>query len=126
MTTLVLGDSNFTMNEAMSGGGVCAMGHCTVNATSCMWMHNGADMSGGGIKVGDTTSLMVSTCYLYNNSANDGGGVYAAEGSMATAIETVWEQNRAVMQGGGVMGNGSTTVQLYTCTFTMNTATDGA
>eukprot|EP00961_Rhodomonas_salina_P140491 1890504-Rhodomonas_salina.1 len=102
------------------------MDNCNVSVASCMWMHNGADMSGGGIKVMHTTPLLLRNCYLYNNSANDGGGVYAADFSPLTALETIWERNRAVMQGGGVMGNGSTTVQLYTCTFTMNTATDGA
>ena len=126
---LIIKNSIFSNNIALSGGGVniSLHGGGSVEFSNCTIYNNTARYGGGmDISTYRNGSIKFSNCTIYNNTAQFGGGmdIYTyGNGSIELSNCTIYN-NTSWYDGGGVdistYGNGS--IELSNCTIYNNTA----
>ena len=112
-------NSNFTNNNAKWGGAVRF--NTEGNVTDCNFDNNSATSFGGGINFAVTTANVLN-CNLNDNKAVSGGGIYFASGS-GSLDNCTFANNSASNSGGGIIFiNGTKEGSLVNCSFTDNKA----
>ena len=110
------GNSSFTNNSALFGGGVCAWSHAKVGISgTSKFIGNSAHIKGGGVCARRNATVGISgTSNFINNSAQeDGGGVYARNDATVDISGTSkFIGNSANVSGGGVFSTRHTKVSL--------------
>jgi len=95
-----------------------------MNSTSTQWDH----YDGGGMFNDYNSHPTLTRCQFIANAAiHDAGGVFIGRDSSATFTDCVFESNTAGIDGGGVCYYDQGSDALFiSCTFTGNSACDGA
>jgi predicted outer membrane repeat protein len=127
-----INNCRFEQNEAIEGGAVYAFGKARLTITHTVFEDNAARY-GGAVMDREGNQSVYSHCTFANNRASrDGGAVYVDYGSHAAFSNTAFTANHAVSRGGALYEISrasqleATVVAIETCTFTGNTAQEGA
>lgn len=134
-STATIRNCTFTDNPATTGGGGMYADHASPTLVDCTFSHNsggvgviggggGGGGSGGGGFWASGGAAILTNCLFTDNSASFGGGVYNNESSHATTTNCTFVSNHA-NEAGGLYAL-SSDVSVAGCTFTGNTASDGA
>lgn len=110
-------------NTSNSGGGLSSWYGCVMTTTrttvhNCRAINNGGDVC----VVGTFTALNSD---FSDGVASDGGGLYGEDGGVITVISSRLYNNYGVI-GGAIAVRTSSFVEVYSCEFNGNRATDGA
>ena len=106
-----------------SGGVVSALDNATVALSSCTAQKNIAKW-GGVVTADHTAEIAVVASTLTDNRAYEGGAVVSFKESRVALRRTLVHENVATMKGGALHVGGASRVNLTSCTFEFNSASD--
>lgn len=124
---LTLTRCTFTDNTAVIGGAIYNS-QGTLTITDCIFTDNTATTAtayqgGGAIYNIGTLDILGST--FTNNQARDGGAVYNFDGACTVTGSNFTGNTATSVDGGAIESCNTTTLNVYNCVFTQNTAATG-
>ncbi len=126
---LTVENSTFSNNTAVAGGGgICNAAQASLTVENCTFSNNSAAGGGGGIFNFGNTSLVVRKSTFSQNVALSvgGGGIYNSLNASLTVENSTFSGNSVFAIGGGGIYSAGAPIVLVNCTFSDNTATEGA
>lgn len=132
-STVLIRNSTFLNNEALSGGGMYTLQTSTqevldITIENGKFENNKAETSGGGIHFGNgyQTALMRNVTMQNNSSKGLGGGMTSQEGTGRIVVENGCQFNSNMAdEGGAIYLYPSRTLSLLDVSFLQNTARKG-
>lgn len=120
--------SRFRGNSAESGGAVHSRSNIAVE--HCVFENNEAELNGGAVDFADGSreAVLIGSTFVRNRAVVGGALHFAKAFSRERAEECIFDRNRAELYGGAVymiVQQASDYVELDSCTFTSNHATQG-